>query len=970
MRANETWVKRFLLALAASVALPIGAAQWVPSAQAPFVPKAVQAESFRLAPGAKSAQRIELGEADAGEIAAVKQANSEQFTKRLQIGIGRKPDAGGAAGSGSLTWERVAGGVAAHWEIASAGAMALRIGLDVAKLPATAQLRFAGSGDMGTVYGPFGASDTGDGSAPYWSPVLEGERATVEVFVADAAAVDDVSLAVTWVSHIFASPSAANVESLAKESQACEVDLICRSATDAALANIGKAVARMTFSDGAGGGSSLCTGTLLNTANGPVAPYFYTAAHCISTQASASTLTTHWFYDRTACGSGGTSASNVQIPGGASLLYASAASDANLMRLNQSPPSGAVYAGWDANTVAVGTSLTAVHHPAGDLKKVSLGRMDGFGTSSLASGSFLISRWNSTATGVTEGGSSGSGIFTAVGSPATQYLLRGGLLGGPSSCSAPTSELYDHYSRFDQVYTCVAEHLAPVAGCSYSLSSGSASLGAAAGSGSFSVSASSSCSWGATSQVSWITASNCGSGSGTVSYSVAANTGSAARTGTITVGGQTYTITQAAQSGSNVVANSGFESGASSWTESATSGQAIISFGSSGAHSGSGYAWLGGYVSGTDIIYQNVTIPAGASPVTLQFWYRILTAETSTSSAYDTFRVTIHNPTTGAVLANVASASNLDATSSWAQSQTFDLSAFAGQTVQLRFTATNDASNISSFFVDDIVLSAATASSGGNYTALWWNAAENGWGLNVTHQGSSVFATLFTYDASRAPLWLSMSNGAMQADGVTFTGDLYRTTGPAFNANPFTPIGPSNYTRVGTMTISFSGANSGTLSYTVDGVTVNKAITRLQYGSRVANCVPTTASRAGSTNYQDLWWNAAEGGWGVNVTHQDNILFATLFTYDFSGRDLWLVMSGGFRQTDGSYQGTLYRPSGPPFNANPFTPITEADLTAVGTMSFRFSNGENGTLSYTVNGVPVTKAITRLVFSSPVAACN
>ena len=44
-------------------------------------------------------------------------------------------------------------------------------------------------------------------------------------------------------------------------------------------------------------------------------------------------------------------------------------------------------------------------------------------------------------------------------------------------------------------------------------------------------------------------------------------------------------------------------------------------------------------------------------------------------------------------------------------------------------------------------------------TALWWNPAENGWGVNFTHQGNILFATLFTYDANRAPLWLVMSNG-------------------------------------------------------------------------------------------------------------------------------------------------------------------------------------------------------------------
>ena len=255
-------------------------------------------------------------------------------------------------------------------------------------------------------------------------------------------------------------------------------------------------------------------------------------------------------------------------------------------------------------------------------------------------------------------------------------------------------------------------------------------------------------------------------------------------------------------------------------------------------------------------------------------------------------------------------------------------------------------------------------------TSLWWNPRESGWGLNLNHQGNTLFGTLFTYDANRAPLWLVMSAGAMQPDGRSFVGDLYRTTGPAFNAQPFTPIGPANVTTVGRMTVLFNDANSASLTYTVNGTQVTKPIQRQVYGSRASNCMPASGSRASSTNYQDLWWNAAESGWGLNIAHQDNTLFATLFTYDAAGRDLWLVMSAGQRQADGSYSGELYRTNGSAFNANPVVPTGPGDVAAVGTMRLRFNNGEGGELTYSYNGTTVTKNITRQVFASPAFACQ
>jgi hypothetical protein len=418
------------------------------------------------------------------------------------------------------------------------------------------------------------------------------------------------------------------------------------------------------------------------------------------------------------------------------------------------------------------------------------------------------------------------------------------------------------------------------------------------------------------------------------------------------------------------VANGNFETGTASWSQSATGGEPIIYQDASIARSGSWYAWLGGYDSGRDTMYQAVTIPSGISQATLRFWYRIFTLEAPSTRAFDTMDVAISSTVTGARLATLTTFSNVNQTSgAWVQSPPYDVSAFAGQTVWLVFTATTDSSDFTSFYVDDISLTATgSVTSTANYTALWWNPAESGWGINFNHQGNIVFGTLFTYDSSGNPLWLVLSNGAKQA-GETFSGTLYRTTGPAFNANPFTPIGPSNITTVGTMTVTFSG-DTAALNYSVNGITVNKNIQKQVYGARAALCQPTTSDRSSLTNYQDLWWNAAESGWGVNVTHQGDILFATLFNYDATGQGLWLVMSAGIRQLDGSYQGDLYRTTGPAFNAQPFTPIGPANLRRVGTMQFRFTSGISGTLSYSVDGINVTKSITRQAFSSPVPSCT
>lgn len=250
-----------------------------------------------------------------------------------------------------------------------------------------------------------------------------------------------------------------------------------------------------------------------------------------------------------------------------------------------------------------------------------------------------------------------------------------------------------------------------------------------------------------------------------------------------------------------------------------------------------------------------------------------------------------------------------------------------------------------------------------NHTALWWNELESGWGLNVNHQGDIVFATLFTYEDGGAPMWLVMSRGERQPDG-SYAGALHRTTGPAFNASPWSAV---SAVQVGTMRIAFSAdSSSALLAYTVNGRPVSKQITR-QLFKRPPQCAWSAFDRSFESNFTDLWWNQAESGWGVNLTHQENTIFATLFTYAPDGKGLWLVMPEGARTGPGEYSGTLHRTRGPAFDASPWTPITSA---AAGTMTLQFSNGNAGTLTYTLDGVPVTKKIERQVFSTLRTKCD
>jgi Zn-dependent metalloprotease len=147
-----------------------------------------------------------------------------------------------------------------------------------------------------------------------------------------------------------------------------------------------------------------------------------------------------------------------------------------------------------------------------------------------------------------------------------------------------------------------------------------------------------------------------------------------------------------------LLANPGFESGAVSWTGSA--GPITDNTGRP-ARTGTWKLWLGGNgTTSTENEAQSVTIPATATAATLSFWIRIDTAESAGGSAYDTARVQVVD---GATTTTKATYSNLNATGSYVQ-KSFDLTAYRGRTISVKFLMNEDSSLQTSFVVDDTAL--------------------------------------------------------------------------------------------------------------------------------------------------------------------------------------------------------------------------------------------------------------------------
>jgi lysyl endopeptidase len=439
-----------------------------------------QVETALLTPDTVQPYAISLPAPTPKELASLKAATtvgaaSDKATRAqkgapLKIGYMRPTASGNQAlDLAALNWYAVpGGGKAARITVNSPGAAALRLGIAMTASDPNVAVRLVGATPAQQVFGPYTLGTLG-ASPIYWSPVLEGESAMLEIFLPAGVTPDSISLAIPKVGHMFVAGAALQNLNTAKAwnvlggigaAEACEKDVKCEIPTPALTAQAASA-AMLILNDSKY--IYQCTATLVNDSLGSKTPYLFTANHCLASDPSsvprstpaemASTINTYWFFDAVSCGSQSVP-QYALVAGGATLLGRGDDYDWALVRMNSQQPGGASFSAWRAEAMQTADIISVLHHPAGDLKKFSQGAVLQYSTYPDGS-SFITVGYT---LGATEPGSSGSGLLS-LNSAGGYYELRGGLYGGSSDCSVKNGT--DDYARLDVAVPLITQYLTP-----------------------------------------------------------------------------------------------------------------------------------------------------------------------------------------------------------------------------------------------------------------------------------------------------------------------------------------------------------------------------------------------------------------------------------------------------------------------------------------------------------------------------
>ena len=329
-------------------------------------------------------------------------------------------------------WESsITGDMVWRQRISSPSAFSLSLGFTQFKLPPSAALFIYDPGKE-LVIGPIHSGDN-DSHNQWWSPLIPGDEVIIELQIAPHE-LKEIEFELSYIHHDFSGFGALL-------SASCNLDVICGADDGFAIVDkyrdLVNSVGQIII-----GGTSLCTGVLLNNTAQDCTPYFLTADHCGVTTSNASSVIVYWNYQNDSCRppnsvlSGGQGNGNQNMFNSGSILRARyAISDFTLIELDDpvEPSINPYYAGWNWETEDVDSSFT-IHHPQGEEKRISF---DFDPAQFNVDGKFVrVLNWE---IGTTEKGSSGSPLFD------THGHFLGQLNGGSATC---VNNLEDDFGMF------------------------------------------------------------------------------------------------------------------------------------------------------------------------------------------------------------------------------------------------------------------------------------------------------------------------------------------------------------------------------------------------------------------------------------------------------------------------------------------------------------------------------------------
>ena len=358
------------------------------------------------------------------------------------------------------TWEEISGDrMLWRLRIQSPGSKSINLGFFRFFMPPGGQLMVYPAHDSLDTRGPFTDADNEE-HGQLWVPLVRADDIVVEVTLPTARRGElDLLLGAINLGY-------RGFGTLAPESGSCNLDVACLPADDPWRDQM-RSVANIST-----GGSTFCSGSLINDTSNDHKMYFMTANHCGINAGNAASLVAFWNYENSFCRTPGSAQSGQPGDGqltefhtGAFFRAASSASDMTLVELDD-PPVPAFdhfWAGWDRGlgnvTCNAGAPCAGIHHPNNDEKRITYSLTDMVPSSwatippTPGDSTHVWVHWATdppgpfTVPGVTEPGSSGSPLYDADG----QFV--GQLHGGASACGATGDNLSDVYGRFGVSWT-------------------------------------------------------------------------------------------------------------------------------------------------------------------------------------------------------------------------------------------------------------------------------------------------------------------------------------------------------------------------------------------------------------------------------------------------------------------------------------------------------------------------------------